>query len=233
MQSLYQRLLERLQQEFGDDLEGVLLTGSRIHSTPGPNSDLDVHVVIRQPRRKRHNFLLDGHEIEMFINPANQLQREIHNGSPVNPHMFAFGHILYDPQGVLAELQEEARQVWEAGPPELQHLWSIRYAVADTLRDIEDVADDEATATLLISSLCQWLIQVHFQLQHRWWDKPKRLLQELARWDETAAREARTALTSGPLLERVAALRRLAEYILKPVGGPMPLEWEIDWSDVS
>src|SRR5438067_5842951 len=88
-------LLALLRAEFGDDLLGVLATGSRIHGTPDPTSDLDVHVVIDQPRRQRRNILLDGLEIEMFINPPFQIHRYMADGGN-DIHMFTFGRAIYD-----------------------------------------------------------------------------------------------------------------------------------------
>src|SRR5690242_2170094 len=67
--SRYGRLVALLREEFGDGLLGVLLTGSRVHGTPGPTSDLDAHVIIAAPRRQRRNFVLDGLEVELFLNP--------------------------------------------------------------------------------------------------------------------------------------------------------------------
>src|SRR5437867_2940609 len=48
---LFEPLIALLRSEFGDELLGVLATGSRIHGTPGPTSDLDAHVLIAAPRR--------------------------------------------------------------------------------------------------------------------------------------------------------------------------------------
>ncbi|HEX5691646.1 MAG TPA: hypothetical protein VFX76_16645, partial [Roseiflexaceae bacterium] len=140
LDNFIQRVVELLRAEFGDDLLGVLATGSRIHSTPGPTSDIDLHVVIASPRRQRRNFVLDGMEIELFINPPFQIREYMADGGGTDPHMFTFGRAVYDPQGVVAELQAEARAIWEAGPPPIQAAWQPRYGVADLLRDVEDIA---------------------------------------------------------------------------------------------
>src|SRR3954452_8755376 len=118
IERLFTPLIALLRAEFGDDLLGVLATGSRIHSTPGPTSDLDVHVVIDQPRRQRRNIVLDGLEIEMFINPPFQIHRYMADGGH-DIHMFAFGRAIYDPQGVIGQLQGSAQALWQAGPPAL------------------------------------------------------------------------------------------------------------------
>lgn len=229
--ALHERLVDLLRDEFGDDLLGVLVTGSRVHGTHGPTSDLDAHVIIATPRRQRRNFLLDGIEVELFINPAFQCRRYFADGRGHNPHMFTFGRAVYDPHGVVATLRDEARQLWEAGPaPRDERLdWLARYAPADLVRDLDDEGDDEATATLLLAALVEQLVATHYRLNGRWAVKAKRRLGDLAGWDDLAAQLARLALACGPLPRRREAARRLAEHVLQPLGGLMPLEWRTEW----
>ena len=229
---LFEQLIALLRAEFGEDLLGILATGSRIHSTPGPTSDLDAHVLIGQPRRQRRNILLDGVEVEMFINPPFQIRRYF-SSRGVDEHMFTFGRAIYDPHGVVAGLQAEARERWEAGPPPLEATWMPRYFAADLLRDLDDVASyDEASAQLLIVKIVEQLIESHYGLNRRWPAKAKRRLADLERWDARAAELARTALVCGPLDARRAALDALAAHVLGPLGGLMPLEWRIDWEEL-
>jgi hypothetical protein len=231
VEDLFGPLIARLRGEFGDELLGVLATGSRIHGTPGPTSDLDVHVVIAQPRRQRRNIVLDGVEIEMFINPAFQIRRYLADGRGNDAHMFAFGRAIYDPHGVVAGLQEEARALWQAGPPPYGEagFWRPRYVAADMLRDLADLHEDEAASSLQIARLVDQLIETHYRLNRRWPGKPKRRLDELASWAPEAAQLARNALASRPLAERRAAVERLAEQVLAPIGRVMSLEWRTEW----
>jgi predicted nucleotidyltransferase len=187
-EQLIERVVALLQAEFGDDLLGVLVTGSRVHATPGPTSDLDAHVIIASSRRQRRNFVLEGVEIELFINPPFQIRRYMADQRGVDPHMCPLGRAAYDPQGVGAALQAEARTLWEAGPPPIQAAWIPRYGTSDLLRDIEDVAaSDQATANLLIARTIEQVIETHCRLNRQWPEKPKRRLDGLARWDERAA----------------------------------------------
>lgn len=231
VEQLFDPLIALLRAEFGDQLLGVLATGSHIHGTPGPTSDLDVHVVIDQPRRQRRNIVLDGTEVEMFINPAFRVPIYFQDLHPGTIHMFAFGRAIYDPRGVVAQLQEEARAIWQAGPPlyRAAELWMPRYVAADMLRDLADLGDDQAAAGLQIARLVDQLIETHCRLNGRWPSKPKRRLSELASWAPQAAQLARDALAGGPLAERRAAIERLAEQVLAPIGGVMPLEWQTEW----
>jgi hypothetical protein len=228
---LFEPLMALLRAEFGDGLLGVLATGSHIHGTPGPTSDLDVHVLIDQPRRQRRNILLDGVEIELFINPPDQVRRYLADGRGHDAHMFAFGRAIEDPHGIVAQLQEQAQAIWQAGPAPFgeRALWMPRYFAADMLRDLADIEDDEASAGLQIARIVDQLIETHCRLSARWPAKPKRRLADLDGWAPEIARLARAALATGPLAERRAAVERLAKQVLAPIGGPMPLEWRSAW----
>jgi hypothetical protein len=230
IEQLFAPLIALLRAEFGDDLLGVLATGSRIHSTPGPTSDLDVHVVIDQPRRQRRNIVLDGLEIEMFINPPFQIHRYMADGGN-DIHMFAFGRAIYDPHGVIIQLQDQARALWQAGPPALAESarWMPRYFAADMLRDLTDLGEDQAAASLQIARIVDQLIEIDCRLNRRWPGKPKRRLAELSAWAPELARLASAALTEQTIAARRAAVQRMAELVLAPIGGLMPLEWQTEW----
>ena len=230
---LFEQIIGLLRAEFGDDLLGVLVTGSRVYGAPGPTSDLDLHVIIAPARRQRRNIILEGVEVEMFINPPFQIRRYMADMRGVDPHMFTFGWTVYDPRGVVAGLQAEARAIWEAGPPPIKDTWLHRYAPADLLRDLEDVApNDEATANALIARIVEQLIETHGRLNQRWTEKLKRRFDGLERWDARAARLARTALSCERLSVRRAALDQLAAHVLAPLGGLMPLEWHTEWEEL-
>ena len=230
--ALFEYLIHTLGEEWGTNLLGILATGSRIHGTPDPSSDLDAHVIIDQPRRQRRNLVVDGIELELFINPPFQIRRYFADGRGVDPHMFTFGEAIYDPHGTVAELQAEARVLWEQGPAPIrdQERWLHRYMVADLLRDIDDVAaTDEAAATMMLHEVVERLLATHTRVHGRWSAKPKRQLRELERWDSVTALLARAVLTQGPLAERIVAAQRLAEHVLEPLGGLMPLAWQTEW----
>ena len=104
-----------------------------------------------------------------------------------------------------------------------------RYFAADMLRDLTDLGEDEAAAGLQIARIVDQLIETHCQLNRRWPSKPKRRLAELAGWAPEVARLAGAAQTEATLAARRAAVQRMAELVLAPIGGLMPLEWRNEW----
>ncbi len=236
VEAVIETVVAQLHAEFGPQLLGVLVTGSLIHGTPSPSSDLDMHVLIDRPQRQRRNQLVAGLEVEMFINPPWQVERYFDSVRGVDQHMYSFGRSVYDPHGAVARMQALARRLWDAGPAPLDPalIWRKCYAPADWLRDLDDIgASDAATATLLTCTIIDDLLATHYQLSGRWQAKLKRRLADLAQWDAAAAALVRTALQPADHAERKTALLALAAHILAPIGGLMPLEWHTAWEDIT
>jgi Nucleotidyltransferase domain len=227
--------LADLEVEFGPDLLGVAAGGSRLRGEGNANSDIDVVVVIAQPRRQRRNIVLHGVEVEMFINPLFQIHRYLRedydDGRGLMQHLLSTAQIVFDPRGAMEALQREAIALWQAGPAPLaphERAWAMRYAAADGLRDIWDVRDDPLRAAYLLGEQLPRVISNHYRIAGRWLVKPKRVLLDLESWDPRAAELARRA-AAGPLAERIAALEALIDHTLTPLGGPMPLAWNSEW----
>jgi predicted nucleotidyltransferase len=236
-EAIIKQAIERIQAEFGNDLLGLIVGGSRLRSEADRQSDLDFVVIIARPQRKRWNFVIEGVEVETLINPLFQMRRyfedERIDGRGLMPHLCSTGHIVYDPQGVMAALQAEAISIWKAGPPPLSERehWQFRYHAADALRDLADVeTEDPERAAFLVGLTLPKLINQHYRISGRWLSKPKRLLNDLANWDAVAASLARRACKDGATIsDRCAAIRGLANHVLVPLGGVMPTEWGTDW----
>jgi predicted nucleotidyltransferase len=235
--AIIEQVVERLRSEFGSDLLGVLVGGSRVRLESDRYSDLDIVAVVERPYRKRWNFVIDGVEVETLINPPFQMrlyfEEERSDGRGVMPHLCSTGHILFDPQGLMATLQAEARAVWDAGPPPLsdRERWQFRYYAADALRDLAGVeTSDKERAVFLVGLILPMLINQHYRISGRWLSKPKRLFNDLENWDANAARLARQACSDrADPSDRSAAVRALADHVLAPLGGTMPMEWNTEW----
>jgi hypothetical protein len=234
-EQIFRQLVPLLQQELGNDLLGVLAGGSRIYGKPGRTSDLDVHVVIASSRCCRRTVIMDGIEVEQFLHPPAQVRKNFIDDVGILP-LFAQGKSLYDPCRIIVELQAEAKVLWEQGPEPIapNEIWRHRFIPSARLRDLEDIAEtDEATLALVIVEVCNQLLETHYRLHHCWKPKAKRVLNNLAQWDAPAELLARTVLSLRPLVERQAALVTLAEHVLAPLGGLMPIEWSNPWEELA
>ena len=214
---------DKLLSEFGDDLLGILLGGSAAYGTPMPNSDIDLYVLIGPSWRQRRTELVEGIEVEMLINPVEQIRRELLARQPATVEMFARGRVVHDPSGVVREQMHLARRM-AAEPrdrPGQSELYFIRYRPSDLLKDVEDLIDvDPHAAELLTGLAVHRIIEAHWHLRGRSAPKPKHALQGLREDAPDVARTAELALdTDLPLRQRASNLRRLCEDVLVPAGG--------------
>jgi len=216
-----------LRAEFGTELVGLLLGGSVAAGTPLPRSDLDIYVLIRSAWRQRRALSVDGVPVELFINPVAQIRREFHDTEhPSTFAMFATGQALYDPDGAVAQLAEEARRVWTSPRPAVsaEMAQRLRYRLSDLLDDTRDLAEvDDVGAAYLVGITLDAALEAHYRLQRRWAVKPKYVLDDLEKHAPHLVPLVAAAVTK-PMRERLAALTSLVDEVLAPVGGTL-LAW--------
>ena len=102
-------------------VSGILLTGSYVYGNPNEESDLDIRIITNDGSniddRNSEKF---GVRIEAFYNSPEQIrnyfQDAIESGDEPSVHFWANGKITYDPEGIVLELQNEAKRIWEKGP---------------------------------------------------------------------------------------------------------------------
>ena len=122
------RETRRLQQDAA--VLGVMLTGSFAGDYAAQNSDIDLYILGREDRFTAD--WVDGVMVEIsFATPASA-RTKLHS-TPMEVYRWQGAKILHDPQGLLAELAEEARQVYETyAPPE-----DLRQSIAHWLVSLE------------------------------------------------------------------------------------------------
>lgn len=217
-------VVERLKEEFGDRLLGLLLAGSYVYGEPMATSDLDLFVVVDEPWRQRRNLVVDGVDVELFINPPHKISGEIMKGDSATD-MFARGRVILDPHGIVAGLVAEAKAVEERPRPIPlgDELLRLRYMVTDTTKDAYDLlkAGDDGFE-LALSDALQQTLQAYYRLTGRRVPKPKYVSQDLRGRESAFASVVSQILdTSVPREERWRKLDAVAREVLEPVGGPV------------
>lgn len=102
-------------------VSGILLTGSYVYGKPNEKSDLDIRIITNDGSniddRNSEKFEV---RIEAFYNSSEQIRKyfqdAIETGDEPSVHFWANGKIVYDPEGIVLELQNEAKEIWEKGP---------------------------------------------------------------------------------------------------------------------
>jgi len=111
-QALLQEILDDASQQH--DIIGILLTGSVARGDALPGSDLDLHILLTPGSNRsfsaewRQGILVerDYAEVSKALNKLDS--------NPMEVYPYLDGRILFDPQGALADLTEQARQRFAA-----------------------------------------------------------------------------------------------------------------------
>jgi hypothetical protein len=223
--------MSNLHTEFGADLLGVLLVGSHAYGIPRPQSDIDLFAIIRPSWRQRRTLFMEGVEVEIFLNPIQQVRAELHDTDrSATIGMFAQGRILFDPTGLVKQLVQEAQDIWQQPRPPVTpgsslH-FSLRYSCVDLLKDAQDLLTvDENAAEWVMFATLQSALNAYYHIQRRWSVKPKYQLSDLEQHAPDLAQLVRCILSrQSSIEERCLILSRFIDQVLEPIGGRLQ-EW--------
>lgn len=138
--------------EDDDDVIGALLCGSYASGNQNDNSDIDVHLILKDSAsyRKRGNIESNSYLIEYFMNPVWKLKEEMEdeliNGNLCTTTMFAYGKIIYDLDGKVKELQDLALSYIDSPIKAItsNKLDLNNYHIWDTLDELKVALNEES-----------------------------------------------------------------------------------------
>ena len=120
---LSKRQIEKIVNEISikANVQGVLLAGSYVYGCPTEESDLDVRIITSDgSNRDDRNWRKYGKTIEAFYNSPTQVRKyyseAIKEGDETIVNIWRKGRVVYDPNGIVSVLQQEAIDLWERGP---------------------------------------------------------------------------------------------------------------------
>jgi solute carrier family 34 (sodium-dependent phosphate cotransporter) len=224
----YERALaavrRRLEEEFGENLLGVLLAGSYAYGEPMATSDLDLTVVVDEPWWQRRNLVVEGMDVELFIKPPQKLSGEILEAGATTD-AFARGRIVHDPAGVVAGLVAEAKSVEERPRPIPvgDELELLRYRVTDSMKDAYDLVESKNEGfDIALFEAMRTTLGAYYQLVGRRMPKEKHIGADLRAHEPGLADVLAEIVDSRlPRDVRWSRLNGVAREILDPVGGPI------------
>ncbi|TYR74053.1 hypothetical protein FZC79_16515 [Rossellomorea vietnamensis] len=226
--------------QYASDLAGVLVCGSFVTGNPSARSDIDVHLILKEGKewRERGNEFVDGYLIEYFCNPPVQIRKyfeEDHYSRTTHAAVqFATGEILWDKEGSVAGLKEEAG-VWlnkpfkEIGDTEMEFM---KYGIWDTLDNLQDMHEKEEkgitfayhnSLNLLFDQYCRYLsVEQIPYYQIGAYLSDKRYLKKYLKPpfpDEEFSRLFKMAMNLSETEQMADMYEKLSEYVLSQMGG--------------
>lgn len=212
-------------------LTALAACGTIVGGVPDRSSDLDLYVIHAEPWRQRLQRFFSGVPAEIFVNPGyaavGYLAPESDDGRPLTAHMLATGFPVFDPEGVLDRLREQARRVLDAGPTPPHERVEPRYLIASLYEDATDVVESDPRMARLFAHRAVWeVLQQAFRRAGRFIPRQKEILSRLAELDPELGRlavsfvdepnHARAVETAGLIVERVAGVRGFFEWESAP-----------------
>jgi len=204
--------------EFGASLSGLLIGGSIARGDAREDSDIDVFLTFQGNWRQRRRLTIDHKEIDLFINPAEVVLSSIKNArDEVLTENYAEGWIIYDPDGVVEDIQRVAQRVltqpWHA-PTHLETFVSSN-RLKDTLRAVLESGDsDELVQRYLINRFVEAAVGAYYLFTRQIRPAAKRIPADLALRAEDAHVHLSTILgLSSTRAERSEAAERLCDAV--------------------
>ena len=103
-----------------ENIQGILLTGSYVYGKPTNESDLDIRIITVNFSKDDRNCMKFNTRIEAFYNTPEEVRKYFKQawktGDEPVVNFWKRGNIVYDPNGIVLQLQKEAIDLWGKGP---------------------------------------------------------------------------------------------------------------------
>jgi hypothetical protein len=215
---------------------GVIATGTIIRGEAHPSSDLDVYVVHEPSTRRRIQRFFGDVPAEIFINPPHKVRayfaEEHRDGRRISAHMVGTGFVVFDPTGIMAQLQAEARE-WLARPDVFHpdDAERSRYAAASHLEDGADITpSDPAAAALILGRAVIQMLEFWVRSHGRPLPRSKALLREVALHEAELGQLVDTYVAATSPIARLEAAHRIAD---RTIGARGFFEWDSGFAAVA
>lgn len=212
----------------------ILVSGSIIHSKPDKNSDLDVHIILRESAsRERGNTWINGVEVEYFINPINQIEHYFKTeiNAPHTAHMLANSLVLYKKDNTIDRLICRAKIAMSKKLPKMSKVGieNAKYHIDDIRKDLEDVylKEDLFAFNLTFNRLLSECLKIFYEIKQEPIEKSKRIESSIEKIDDKFKNIFVKANTEIDMVKKYDLANAVVEYTEKLLGGKRSKEWKI------
>jgi len=209
----------------GGDLVGVILVGSGARRAMTPHSDIDLIALVKGDS-EGHEILRAGeHLADIRYRSVRFVEEELADSLQLAP-LLRKGRILFDHEGIAANLIEQANQRFRKGPPPATMNEQIRLKAEcfHWLGKAQDLTDRPATAQYLLTVFFEECTMAFFRLRGFWLTAPAEAHRFMASREPALADLAARFLTVATLAERLTIGRQFAELLFKDVPNPARID---------
>lgn len=208
--------------------EGIIFTGSRQQGTATKDSDWDFYVLLEDDVRSfRKTWIYEGEFIETFCNTLESINKyELVTNKISNAaiRILATGTIVHDTNKKMAEIQIRAKELYEAGPPELsdEDKVVLGYTLRTFVDDLKSLGELRAPGYHLQDSALQYTVESLYKLEQKWMAKPRSVENDISLINPEFAEVylAASRLSEDQRTEKIIeAIELLAEIYNLPFNG--------------
>ena len=220
-----QCVVEELRAE--DSTVGVLLHGSFARGKQHADSDVDLLCVTDQDWFSKEIRRLNGFEIEVQKMPVTKVRSDFTQRLPTNNNftlsIFVEGRVLFDRDGEMQRLVEEAHALWQKGPPRpgAFEIMLGRSFFRHRLTEVKRLAagdDPQGIARVMMDLFFYNALYGYCKTHCKWALKFNHLLQSLETEDPDFYLLCTSYLGSSSDKQRVQWLEKIVDAVMKPVG---------------
>jgi predicted nucleotidyltransferase len=209
----------------GGDLVGVLLVGSGARRTVTPHSDIDLIALVKG-RTDNHEILRVGDRLADIRYRGHKEVEEELNHSLHLPSLLRKARILFDYNGICAQLLQKAHQRFRHGPPPATINERIRLKAAcfHWLGKAEDLLDKPAAAQYLLNLFYDDCVQAFFRLRGYWMVAPADVHRFMLSREPALAELAGRFLTATHVADRLNFGKQFADLLFKEIPNPARID---------
>lgn len=209
----------------GGDLVSVLLVGSGARRAVTAHSDVDLIALVKGQAEAHEIIRIADRLADIRYRGHQEVEEELPY-SPRLPPLLRKGRILYDHDGIGANLIERANQRFRQGPPPTSMNEQIRMKASclHWLGKAQDIADKPATANYLLMLFFDDFVNAFFRLRGLWLTAPVDVPRFITSRDAVLGDLAGRFLTATTLAERLNCARDLVPLLFKDVPNPARID---------
>ncbi|MEK6890070.1 MAG: nucleotidyltransferase domain-containing protein [Nanoarchaeota archaeon] len=230
----YRRILDEFIEKYKNDknVVGIILTGSFVHSNLDKNSDLDIHIILKDSKfRERGNTYVKGIEIEYFINPIKQIEEYFKHEKKGTAHMFSNSLVLYEKGNYLKKLIKKAKSIILKPGKKMSsfEIEESKYHLDDLEKDLEDVYEkkDWFAFEAISIQILEKAIETFLKIKRVRREKAKRLLNYLDIIDSKFSKLYGSVLLEKNYDKKYLSNLELIRYVELKLGGKRSKEWKL------
>jgi predicted nucleotidyltransferase len=209
----------------GGDLVGVILVGSGARRAITPHSDIDLLALVKG-EAESHEILRIGERLADIRYHGYQAVQDELAYSPRLPSLLRKGRILFDHDGITAQLIEKAHHRFRHGPPSASINEQIRLKAEcyHLLGKAQDLVDKPGTAHYLLTLFYEDCISAFFRVRGFWLVAPVDIHRFMFSREPALADLAGQLLTATTLSDKLNFGRQFADLLFKDVPNPARID---------